>query len=410
MVVLAPYRDLFTLPGTLAFSAAGFVARMPISMVGIGIVLLMSSTTGSYGIAGAVAAVFSLAASLVGPQVARLVDRFGQAAVLVPVLVIQVLAMIGLMIAAVTAAPHWTLYAAGIVAGAATPSIGSLVRARWANALAGTGRGLHTAYSLESSIDELIFVIGPVLVTVLATGVHRLAGLTVVLIFAFGGGLALAVQRATQPPARRSRAGGESHGSAVRVPALRVIILVMVGLGGVFGSVEVIVVAFAEEHGRKGAAGFILAAWALGSLISGILYGVVHWRASLARRLLVACPVFAVSIVPLPFVPSLPVLAAVIFVAGFTISPTLIAAFGLVEARVPAAQLTEGLTWSTTGIGLGITATSALAGQLIDEHGASPAFLVPLVSGLCAAAIALSASRMLARSPTRAEVAPAVSG
>ncbi len=410
MVVLAPYRDLFTVPGTLAFSTAGFVARMPISMVGIGIVLLISSATGSYGVAGAVAAAFSLAASLVGPQVARMVDRFGQAAVLVPVLVVQVLAMIGLMVAAVTGAPHWTLFATGVVAGGATPSIGSLVRARWANALAGTGRSLHTAYSLESAIDELIFVIGPVLVTVLATGVDRLAGLSVTLALALGGGLALAVQRSTEPPARRERTGGQAGGSAIQVPALRLIIFIMIGLGGVFGSVEVIVVAFAEEQGRKGAAGFVLAAWALGSLISGILYGAMHWRASLARRLLLACPIFALSIVPLPFVPNLPVLTAVIFVAGFTISPTLIAAFGLVEDRVPAAQLTEGLTWSTTGIGLGITVASALAGQVIDDHGASAAFFVSLASGVCAALVALGAGRTLARVPESAEAAARVAG
>jgi predicted MFS family arabinose efflux permease len=139
----------------------------------------------------------------------------------------------------------------------------------------------------------------------------------------------------------------------------------------------------------------VLASWALGSLISGILYGAVHWRASLGRRLLVACPVFALSIVPLPFVPNLPLLAGVVFVAGFTISPTLIAAFGLVEDRVPASQLTEGLTWSTTGIGLGITVASALAGQVIDGYGASNAFLVSLASGLCAAIVALFAARTL---------------
>src|SRR5512132_113021 len=140
--VLAPSRDLFAVPGTFKFAVAGFVARMPISMVGIGIVLLISSTTGSYGVAGAVAALYSLAASLVGPQLARLVDKYGQATVLVPVLVVQVIATIALMAAAVNEAPHWTLFVAGVIAGAATPSIGSLVRARWASALAGTGRSL----------------------------------------------------------------------------------------------------------------------------------------------------------------------------------------------------------------------------------------------------------------------------
>src|SRR5215510_14722879 len=139
-VVLAPYRDLFTVPGTFKFAVAGFVARLPISMSGIGIVLLISSTTGAYAIAGVVEALYSLAASLVGPQVARLFDKYGQAPVLVPVLVVQVIATIALMAAAVNEAPHWTLFVTGVIAGGATPSIGSLVRARWAITLAGTGR------------------------------------------------------------------------------------------------------------------------------------------------------------------------------------------------------------------------------------------------------------------------------
>lgn len=401
--MLTPYREILSLRGAVRFSAAGFVARMPISMIGIGVVLLVSSTTGSYGVAGGVAAALSLAASLVSPQIARVIDRFGQSRVLPPILAVHVIALAGLMAAAALDAPYWVLYVTAVLAGSAAVSIGSLVRARWTHLLSGTSR-LHTAFSLESVIDELIFVLGPVLVTVLATQVHRLAGLTAVVAFALGGGLAFAVQKSTEPPIR-PRGDGAPHESAIRSRALQLIVPIMAGFGAIFGAVEVATVGFADAAGSRAGAGPVLAAYALGSLISGILYGVIRWRASLATRFVIASGVMAVSTIPMPFAPNLLVLAATVFVAGFAISPALIAGFGLVEARVPAAALTEGLTWATTGIGLGLTVGSALAGQIIDSYGANEAFLVSVAGGVFAALVAFAASRTLGRS---SELAPTV--
>jgi MFS family permease len=393
--VLGPYREILSLPGAFAFSGAGFVARLPISMIGIGIVLLVSSTTGSYGVAGGVAAALSFAASLAAPQIARLVDRFGQARILVPAAAVHVAALLALMAAAVAGAPTWVLYVTAVVAGSAALSVGALVRARWTHLLSGTSR-LHTAYSLESVIDELIFVVGPVLVTLLATQVHRLAGLIAVALFTVGGSLALAVQRQTEPPSRRHATDGAPHTSAIRTRALQLVIPIMAGFGAIFGAVEVSVVGFADAEGSRAGAGPVLAAYALGSLISGLLYGLVHWRASLARRFVIASGLMAASVLPMPFAPNLPVLALTVFLAGFAISPALIAGLGLVEARVPAAALTEGLTWSITGIGLGLTAGSALSGQVIDQYGASEAFFVAVGGGFFAAFVAFAAARTLA--------------
>ena len=397
--VLGPYRQILTVPGAFAFAGAGFVARMPASMTGIGIVLLVSSTTGSYGVAGGVAAALSFAYAVVAPQLARLVDRLGQARVLAPAVIVHALALAALMAAAVADTPHWTLYATAVLAGASVVSIGSLVRARWTHLLTGTSR-LHTAYALESVIDELIFVVGPVLVTLLATEVHRLAGLSAVATFAVVGGLALAAQRHTEPPLRH-RPDGERHVSAVRSPTLLVLLPVMAGFGGIFGAVEVAVVAFADEAGARGVSGPILAAYALGSLISGVWYGAVAWRSSLTRRFVVACGAMAVSVLPLPLAPNLAVLAVAVFIAGFAISPTLIGGFALVQAGVPSGALTEGLAWISTGLGIGVTLGSALAGQVIDEYGASQAFLVAVATGLGAAVIAFASARTLARSTNK---------
>jgi MFS family permease len=390
--VLRPYRSVLALPGALAFSAAGFVARLPIAMMGLGIVLLLSAVSGSYALAGAVAGTFSLLAALIGPQLARLVDRLGQARVLVPLIAVHACAMVALMVAAVSDAPRWVLFGCAALAGGSMPNIGSLVRARWSHLVGGTG-GLHTAYSFEAVIDEMIFILGPVLVTVLATQVHRLAGLSAVVVVTVVGGLWLAAQRGTEPPP--SRATGRAGGSAIRVPGVVVITAVFGALGSLFGSFEVTVVGFTSAEGQRGAAGLVLATYALGSLIAGVGYGAVRWRARLDRRFLVGVTAMGLSLLPLPFVGGVAPLVGLAFVAGFAISPTLIAAMSLVESLVPASRLTEGLAWTITGIGLGLTVGSAVSGWAIDAMGAERAFWVTTLSALAAVGLAFSGARFL---------------
>jgi MFS family permease len=390
--VLRPYRVLLATPGGLAFSAAGLLARLPISMLGLGIVLLISDRTGSYGLAGAVSATFALTAALVAPMLARLVDRVGQARVLVPSLAVHVAAVLVLMACGFWSAPRWTLFVSAAVAGATMPNIGALVRARWSHLVRGTSR-LHTAYSLESVLDEVIFIVGPVLVTVLATAVHPLAGLGTVVAASVIGGLVLAAQRRTEPP--RALAGHDHRGSALRARGLPVIVVVFVALGSLFGSFEVVVVAFTSEEGQRGAAGLVLATYALGSMISGIGYGAVNWRRRLDHRFLIGATAMGISMLALPLVPGVPALAALAFGAGFAISPTLISGAALVQQLVPPGRLTEGLTWTHTGLGLGITVGAALSGQLIDAWGAQRAFTVATVSAASAALLAYAGASWL---------------
>lgn len=384
-----PYRALLQTPGAVAFSTAGFVARMPISMVGIGIVLLVESATGSYGIAGAVAATFALVQALASPVVAALIDRVGQARVCVPLLVAHALGIGALLAGAEFDAPVVALFAAAALAGAATPAIGSLVRARWAHALGGTP-ALQTAYSLESVLDELIFIIGPVLVTVLATSVSRLAGLGTALALAVIGVLALAVQRGSEPPAHGGRVAPGS--GVLRNPGLRVLVAVYIAVGTIFGSVEVVTVAFADERGSQSRAALVLAAFALGSMLSGIAYGAraAGHTTPLPVRFVRTSVTLGLAVMVLPLVGSLPVLAAVVFIAGFAISPALISGFGLVELLVPSQRLTEGLTWISTGIGIGLAVGSSAAGRVVDVAGAQRAFLVTTVAGALVAVGALA--------------------
>lgn len=389
----SPYRDLLAIPGTRAFVAAAFVGRISISMIGLGVVLLISATTGSYALAGAVAATEAAAMAVAAPQIGRLTDRFGQGRVLLPVAIVHGVALASLMACAELGAPYWALFGSAGVSGAAFPTVDAFVRSRWSHLLGG-GRRLETAFSLESVLDEVIFVSGPVTVTVLATQVHRLAGLTAAGILTVTGSVALALQRRTEPPsgARDRRSGGTS---AIRSPGFLWLILVFLALGAVFGSMEVSVVAFAEEEGARAAAGVVLGLQALGSLAAGLVYGARHWRAPIDRRFRLGLAGLVAGLAPLPLLPNVPVLAVVMFFGGLAISPTIIPGFGLVDRLVPSHARNEGFAWVTTAIGVGLAIGAPVGGQVVDAGGGRLGFVVPLAAGVAAAVIGVTASARL---------------
>ncbi|MGH3452992.1 MAG: MFS transporter [Nocardioidaceae bacterium] len=380
--MLRRYRTILSLPGAWQFSTAGFVARLPISMFGLGIVLLVAGQTGSYGLAGSVAAAEVVAGAAVSPFSARLSDRFGQARVL-PLIALAFGVATGLLILAVesdqpTPVPH----VAAMLAGATMPHIGSNVRARW-RYIIDDRRQLDTAFALEAVVDEMVFVVGPVLVTVLATQVSPAMALAVTAGLCLIGSVWLGSQRATQPVV-----GGDEHGQRVREPLgwrlLAPLVIVMVGLGGLFGGTEVVTVAFAEAEGSTAAAGWLLASMAAGSLIAGLVTGAVTLRQRPTVRVRWGATALTASVAPLPFLPSLGLVAAMLFLAGLAIAPTLVAAVSMVEQTVPPARLTEGIAWVTAGIVSGVAPGSAIAGVVVDETSASTAYGVLFGFGVLA--------------------------
>jgi len=378
--VFTPYRDLLATPGGSRFSGAAFVARMPIAMVNLGVVLLVVAENGSYGAAGAISATFALVNAASAPVIARLIDRRGQRRVLVPAVALHSAAL-GLFVVLVSVgAPTWSLYGSAAVAGLFGPSIGSLVRARWGHVL-GPGPRLRTAYAFESVLDELIFVVGPLVVTVLATSLVPSAGLIGAIVLVVVGTVALLSHRASEPP---PAADDVAHPSALSSPGLTILMVVMAFVGGVFGSVEISAVAFADETGRRVLAGPLLACYAGGSMLSGLVFGAITWQVSTRRRMLLGAAVMTLTVTALPWTDSTAVLAVLLFLAGVGIAPTLISCFSLVERMVPTGTVTEGLTWVTTGLIVGFSAATWLAGRLVDTAGVSEAFLVAPVAGLCA--------------------------
>jgi MFS family permease len=374
------YLEIFQIPGTRQFSAACFVGRWPMAMINLGIILVVATATGSYAIAGSVSATGSLCYAFAAPQLGRLVDRFGQARVLRPLIAAFAASTVAFIVCADLRAPIWTLFLTAALFVSSMPSLGSMVRSRW-SALLGDSPLLHTAFSFESVADELIYVSGPALVTILATELVPVTGIAVAGALAVTGTLLLVRQRSTEPaPTPRQHGGGR----AISTPGMPVIMTVFAGLGAMFGSIDLSTVAFATEHHHRPLAGLILGTYALGSATGGLWYGVRRWRAPLHRRFLVTLAGMVVGVAPLWAIPNVPVLFAVIFFSGLSISPTLIGGFSLIERKMRAGLLTEGMSLMSTAIGLGLAAGPPIAGRLIDSHGARWGYLFALTCGLLA--------------------------
>lgn len=389
--MLSTYRRILSVPGAALFSATGLVARLPISMVSLGIVLLVSTATGSYGVAGSVSAAYLLANGGLAIVQGRLLDRHGQPRVLAVVSLVFGLSLALLMASVQGDWPLAVTYAAAVVAGAALPSVGSAVRARWSHVLEAPDQR-QTAFALEAVADETVFMLGPILVTVLATAWHPLAGLTTALVAGVAGTLFFAAQRATAPPAHPR--GGRS-GPRPGMPWRTVVPLAVVSaaLGTLFGAAEVSTVAFAEEAGNRASAGFLLALWATGSLIAGLVTGTFTWRRGPDHRVRWGAVGMMCAMVPLTFVETVGVMAVALFVAGFAIAPTLIATISLTEQVVPAGRLTEGMAIIHTGLVAGVAPGATAAGFVIDGYGGSAAYLVSLAAGAVAAASGLALPR-----------------
>ncbi|MFG3282447.1 MFS transporter [Streptomyces sp. NPDC048111] len=396
----SPYRAIFAAPGALGFSAAGLLGRMPLSMMGIGVVTMVSQLTGRYGLAGALSATLAMSAAVVGPQISRLVDRHGQRRVLRPATVVAVAAVAGLLVCAQQAAPDWTLFVFAAGAGC-VPSVGSMVRARWAAIYRGDAQKLHTAYSWESIVDELCFILGPILSIGLSTAWFAEAGPMIAACFLVAGVFWLTAQRATEPaPHPHEHHGGRS---ALGSRGLQVLVATFVATGAIFGSVDVVTVAFADERGHKAMASLVLAVYALGSCLAGAVFGLLRLKGAASTRWLVGVCAMAVSMIPLQLAGNLPFLAVALFVAGLSIAPTMVTTMALVEQHVPRSKLTEGMTWTSTGLAVGVALGSSAAGWVVDAAGARAGYLVSVVSGTLAAAVAFLGYRRLRRPVTHRE-------
>ncbi|MCB2250913.1 MFS transporter [Pseudomonas chlororaphis] len=388
-----PYRELFDAPGSRAFVTAGMIARMPISMTGIGLITMLSQLKGGYALAGSVAATFALATAFCAPQVSRMVDRFGQGRVLPIAAGVGGGALLALLLCTRLQAPHWTLFLFAALAGC-MPSMSAMVRARWTELYRGQPR-LQTAYALESVLDEVCFIVGPPLSVGLCVAVFPEAGPLAALVLLAIGVTALVAQRSTEPPVHPHE---ERHkASIIRSLELQLLVLLMIALGVIVGVVDVVSVAFAQQQGQPAAASIVLSVYAIGSCLAGIAFGALKLDVPLPRLFMYGGIATAVTTLPLLLASNIFGLSLAVFVAGLFFAPTLIVAMALVENIVPPAKLTEGLTWLITGLSIGVAIGAASSGWLVDAFGARSGFWVALAAGAVVLGAAVQSGRRLTR-------------
>jgi predicted MFS family arabinose efflux permease len=382
---LAPYRRLFEPNGARTFTAGNLLARFPIGMFSVSAVIMIAGSRGSYALAGAVTAAGLAVTALVAPWTARLVDRHGQARIAVPATVLAALGSLGLLLCVRFGAPDWTLFAA-YAATATTPNTGGMSRARWAHLHKGDAATLHTANSFEQAADELCFMLGPVLAAFLCSALFPEAGTLIGALLLVTGVLIFAAQRSTEPPVV-AREAGRAARSLLRTPEMAVLFATFLATGAVFGSMEVVTIAFADERGHASAGGAVLALQAGGSCVAGLLYGSLRPAPSLPRRLLVCLAGMAV-LMSLPLLAattgSLLALAGALLLAGMATAPTMVTGMTLVQRLTPEARLNEGMTLAVTALLGGIAAGSATGGWTVEHVGTAYGYAVPVSAAAAA--------------------------
>jgi MFS family permease len=366
------------------------------STAGLGSVLLVEGESGSYALAGAVSGTLALSFAAASPQWARAMDRVGQGWVLRATALLSLVLGLAFATVVIVAAPHWTWFALAAASGATAANVGSVVRSRWAHALPEAGQR-QTAFAFESVADEVVFVVAPPAVTFLAALIAPPVGFLTGLLVGVVGALVLSRLEATAPPVTPLVDGAPRTRTRVLSPGLVAIAVTYLAVGTVFGAMDVVVVGFADEEGRAAAAGVALSAYAGGSLVAGLVYGIAKLPGTLAGRFVGTALLFAAAAQALHLIGSVPAMVGIAFLAGLTIAPVLVAGMSVVEARVPRAGLTEGLTWTTTGLTVGVTAGSALAGTAVDAWGAESAFAVPAAGAAVAGVLAVVAWLVLSR-------------
>lgn len=363
-------------------------------MNALAIVLLVSNATGSYAYAGVLSALLAVTAGLASILTSRLADRIGQS-VVVRVLALAHSGLLVLFTVSILADwPPVLQVLVVVAAGASTPAIGSYVRARWTHT-AKDASTLRVGFAWEGILDEVIFTVGPILTTALAFSVGFASPLFLAAAFVLLGSLALAAARSTEPPAHRDSVERSSLWAVLRMPGLSSLVVAAIGLGVVFGTVDVGVVAFTAEQGSGAFAGFILATFAATSMIGGITYGAREWPGPLRWHTRIAAGALAVVTIGFPLATTNAMVMVVAALAGFSVAPALIGIFTLASRLVPRRHLTEGLTWTNSGLAVGFALGASVSGIVVDNFGARAGLTLTL-TGAVAATIAL-ANRSLAR-------------
>lgn len=398
--VIPRYRDVLRLPhAALTFSAA-LLGRLSFAMVSLALLLTVQRNTGSFAAAGVATGVFGLGNVVVSPARARWVDRRGHRATLPRLVTGYSSLLVALAVVALVAAvPAWLLIVLAGAAGLCPPPLGAVMRGMWAQ-LVVDPRGLARAYSLDSVAEELLFVTGPVLVGVAAALAHPAVALMAAAAVAFVGTFAMARGPVSVGvrPVRQTVEGASDR--PLRQRGFRPLLLVLFGVGVILGAVEIVVPAFAQDHGQAGVAGLLLALLSVGSAAGGLVYGRRDWGSPLAVRLLLLTGGLILVTAVLAAAGGALMLAGLLLLAGVFLAPTLITGYLLADALTLASVRTESSSWVSTASNAGAALAAAGAGLLVDRAGTSTTFLTGAgLAAVCMLVASIRAGNM--RSPSR---------
>ena len=373
---MSRYAAVLRVPHVAALIAATLLARFPIGINALAVVLYLRAERGSFAVAGAVAGALAAGSGIGAPIQGRLVDAFGQRRVLVPLGIVHAGALGALVVGTEAGAPGAALFGCGLLAGFAIPPTSSVLRSMWPSLLRDRPELLQPAYALDSVLIELIFVLGPLLTAAVATVLEPQAALVVSaasVVVGTGAFTALPPSRAMRPDPHRPRAGALG---ALASPGVRTLVLTSLPAGVGIGICEVALPAFGDAYGAAATAGILLAVWSLGSAAGGLVYGALPNRPPLDRVHLTVTALLPLGLLPLAAAPSVAVMALLVIPAGVFIAPLLATRNELVGWVAPEGSRTEAYTWPVTAFVGGIAIGSALAGAIVESASWRTAFLV----------------------------------
>ncbi|HEV2784596.1 MAG TPA: MFS transporter [Actinophytocola sp.] len=383
---LADYRAVLTTPGALAPVLTAMLARLPIAMVGLSLLLYVQRETGSFAIAGLVSAGVLVGVATGSVTQGRVMDRLGPTRPLLVTSALFGLAVTAGVLAIESHAPTPALAGLAFAIGMTQPTVGSASRALWTRLLP-PGPTRTAAYAYEAISMEVFFILGPALAGLLVAAPWPGTGVVAGAAGLICGGIGFALA----PAIRRAPRGGHSDGGrllgALTSPGMRTVALAALGFGVTIGFVEVAVPAAATRAGHAPVGGLLLALWSLSSVIFGVLYAMRPYPRAMHLRIPALLAAFAVLIAPLAIPANLAGLAALLCLAGILITPQATAHSTAIELVAPRGTVTEAFGWVITAITLGLAVGQSAAGWLVEHAGIPAAFLTSTAAGLAIAAL-----------------------
>ncbi|MFD5163196.1 MFS transporter [Streptomyces hawaiiensis] len=367
------------------------VGRLPNATAAIAIVLFVRAEGGTYSLAGALAAVYGVANAVGQPVLGRVVDLRGQPRVQLPAAVLSGLAMAVFAFSGIGSLP--LAYAAVAGAGLFTPPLEGGLRALWSSVLKREDQ-VHTAYAMDAVAQEVMFTVGPLLVTLCVSLWSAQAALLVLNVVGVLGALSVVVS----PPSRAWRsAPREAHWlGALRSPGLLALLAAFLFIGMALGSITVASVPYADDHGGDAVYGWLMAALGFGALVGGSVYGARQWAGEPARRLRVLVALLVVCYLPLMLMPDAVPMVALTALAGVFLAPAIACAFVLVDRHAPRGTVTEAFSWLVTTFTVGHSVGTGVAGPVVEAGGALWGFAVPGVAGGVSLLVLAATGRVVA--------------